>query len=72
MIPLAQRELTTKGIQIMNTQIFNLEMAIVRLNGEIFDAVNDNQPQTALYLSHKVDSIEAEIAAISSFNPLFQ
>ena len=56
----------------MNTQIFNLEMAIVRLNGEIFDAVNDNQPQTALYLSHKVDSIEAEIAAISSFNPLFQ
>ena len=55
----------------MSAQIFNLEMAIVNLNSEIFEAEYNDQPQTAAYLKQKVESIKDEIKSIKTFRPLF-
>ena len=56
----------------MYNEIFNLTTAIVRLNNEILDAVNNDQPQTALYLEQKVKALRVEIEVIKNFHPLFQ
>ena len=56
----------------MSARIFNLKLAIVNLNIEIFEAEYNDQPQTALFLKQKVESMKAEIEAIKNFRPLFQ
>lgn len=51
-------------------EVINLELAIVRLNGEIFEAEINNELQTAKWLTERRDAAKASLEAINNFNPL--